>query len=430
MKTEPPPRHHEEGEPPPESLIHHQEPTLLEQWFRRNLQRGWSFWATVALVAAGAAAVVMLVQRISGPNQSGVKAWTELASVVSAPSSMSPFGPDPNAGLPDRLKVIADDYEDTAAGRWARLRAASLLLNEGSTELATTRRSAGAGKIVEADELFNQLYELAEQKEGPLDRLAVNLGLAQNLDGRALKRMAALGMARAAEARMGLDADDTDHASLEDVLALYDRVIEEFPDTPEAEQAEAQRRRLQRSDSIAFYEQLARFDPNASIPGAPSMPGIDLAPGGSSPLQDLLGLPPSGSPGGGGLPGMTIPGLPGGSPLGSGLPSAPSIDLSAPDDSADMPAPVPIPEVTPAAEPAAAPLPVEPEPAPAGSEPSPSPTAESPRVPDDPFGSSPATPPTPTADPPPAPEPEPTPAEVPAPGGLPESVFPSGGPNG
>jgi hypothetical protein len=429
MKTEPPPRHHHEGEPPPESLIHHQEPTLLEQWFRRNLQRGWSFWTTVVLVVAGAAALVMLVQRISGPNQSGVKAWTELASVVSAPSSMSPFGPDPNAGLPDRLKVIADDYEDTAAGRWARLRAASLLLNEGSTELATTRRSAGAGKIVEADAIFTDLYELAEAKTGPLDRLAVNIGLAENLDSSALKRMAALGMARAAEARMGLDADDTDHASLDDALALYDRVIEEFPDTPEAEQAEKNKRRLQRSDSIAFYEQLARFDPNASIPGAPSMPGIDLAPGGSSPLQDLLGLPPSGASGG--LPGLSIPGLPGGTSSGLGLPSAPSIDLSAPDDSADMPAPVPIPEVTPAAEPVPETVPVDPDPAQAGTEPapSPSPTSESPRVPDDPFGSSPGTPPSPSAEP--TPSSEPAPSEAPAPsGGLPESVFPSGGPNG
>ncbi|QDV34457.1 tetratricopeptide repeat protein [Tautonia plasticadhaerens] len=413
MKTEPHPRQHHEGEPPPESLIHHEEPTLLEQWFRRILERGWSFWATIGLVAAAAAAAFILLQRASGPGREAVEAWTELASVATAPSSMTPFGPDPNAGLPDRLLEIAELNPETAAARWARLRAASLLLNEGSGELATTRRSAGAGKVVEAGDLF------AELADAPGDE--------------SLRRMATLGVARAAEARMGLDADDTDHADLDEVLALYDRVVEQFPDTPEAEQAERQTRRLQRSESIAFYEQLAAFDPNASIPGAPSFPGIDLPSGSSSPLEGLLGPSPFGTPGGAfpGLPGGSIPGLPGAPTPSTG--SGSGIELPAPGDSDEMPAPVPLPEVVPA-DPAPEPVPVEPAPEPAGTEPpadppTPAPAPDSPVVPDDPFGT-----PAPSAEPspPPAPdaEPAPTPGPEPEADGLPESVFPSGGPNG
>lgn len=413
MKTEPHPRQHHEGEPPPESLIHHEEPTLLLQWFQRNLERGWSFWATVGLGLAAVVAVYLLIQRVSGPSQEGVEAWTELASVATAPSSMNPFGENPNADLPDRLLEIAELNPDTAAARWARLRAASLLLNDGSAELATTRRSIGEGKVVEAGEAFAALVD------APGDE--------------ALRRMATLGVARAAEARMGLDADDTDHADLDEVLALYDRVIEQFPDTPEAEQAEQKKRLLQRSESIAFYEQLAKFDPNASIPGAPGGTGIDLPGGGSSPLDSLLNPSTFGSPGGAfpGLPGGSIPGLPGGLPpsTGSGLGSGSGIELPAPGGSEEMPAPVTLPEVVPA-EPGADTVPAEPSPEPAGTEPpaetpapSPSPSADSPVVPDDPFGS-----PTPSADPAPAPEPEPETGE--AGGGLPESVFPSGGPGG
>lgn len=410
MKTEPQPRHHHEGEPPPESLIHHDEPTMLEQWIRRMIQKGPAFWAGVVLILAGLVGGLWIAYRIGGPDRTAVAAWNELASISVAPSAAASFGADPNAGLPERLKGIAATHPDTAAAHWARLRAASLLLNEGSAELATSRRSAGMGKVVEADDLFNQVYRDAANGND------------------ALKRLAALGRARSAEARMGLNADDTDHAKLDDVLPLYESVIEEFPETPEAAQASKTLRRLRRSDSIAFYEALSAYEPNASA-GGPSgldLPGLNLAPGASSPLEGLFGLPP-----GGGSPGGTIPGL-------EGLNLAPSTDLNTPSEtpeSPDMPAPVGLPELPPATtdEPADD-VPVIPPPEPAPSEtpaPAPSETSapEAPRVPDDPFGTPAPAPPVPV-DPEPAPAtPEPAP-ETPAPSGeLPDEVFPSGGPN-
>ncbi|MEW4568219.1 hypothetical protein AB1L88_10155 [Tautonia sp. JC769] len=420
MKTEPQPRHHHEGEPPPESLIHHDEPTMLEQWIRRMIQRGPGFWAGVLLILAGLVGGLWIAYRIGGPNQAGVAAWNELASIGVAPSAAAAFGADPNAGLPERLKGIAETHPDTAAAQWARLRAASLLLNEGSAELATSRRSAGAGKVVEADDLFNAVYNDAESND-------------------ALKRLAALGRARAAEARMGLNADDADHAKLDDVVALYEAVIEEFPETPEATQATGTLKRLRRSDSIAFYEALSAYEPSASAggPAGLGLPGLNLAPGASSPLEGMFGLPPGGgSPGG--LPGGTIPGL-------EGLDLSPSIDLSSPSDSEspadapDLPAPVGLPDLPPATtEDPAADVPVTPAPEPAPGEsatetPAPAPTEtpapEAPRVPDDPFGTS--TPAPAPVEPEPAPvDPEPA-AEPPAPapsGELPDEVFPSGGP--
>ncbi|WP_169975749.1 hypothetical protein [Tautonia rosea] len=412
MKTEPQPRHHHEGEPPPESLIHHDEPTMLEQWIRRMIQKGPGFWAGVVLILAGIVGGLWIAYRIGGPNQTSVAAWNELASISVAPSVAAAFGSDPNAGLPERLKGIAETHPDTAAAQWARLRAASLLLNEGSAELATSRRSAGAGKVVEADDLFNGVYRDAGEND-------------------TLKRLAALGRARSAEARMGLNADDTDHAKLDDVLALYESVIEEFPETPEAQQASNTLRRLKRSDSIAFYEALSTYEPSASAGAASGLdlPGLNLAPGASSPLEGLFGLPP-----GGGSPGGTIPGL-------EGLDLSPSIDLSTPSDAPDapdMPAPVGLPELPPATTDEPADVPVIPAPEPAPSEtpapaPSESPVLETPRVPENPFGT-----PTPApVEPDPAPETpapvEPEPAsepEAPAPSGeLPDEVFPSGGSN-
>jgi hypothetical protein len=423
MKTEPQPRQHHEGEPPPESLIHHDEPTLLEQWIRGLAAKGVGFWMGITLILGGAVAAIIIAYRVGGPSREGLEAWNELASIGVAPSSLMPFGPDPNAGLPERLREIARAHPGTLAAQWAELRAASLLLNEGSAELATSRRSAGAGKVIEADGIFAELYEDAKDDF--------------------LKRMAALGKARAAEARLGLDPDDPDRAQLDEVTALYDAVIEDYSDTPEAKQAAALRRRLVRSDSIAFYDQLSRFDPGtSSAPGGSDfgLPGMTLPPGGSGAIDDLFGLPPggsgSGSGSGSGLPGGSIPGL-------EGFNLSPPIDPGTPAEPGAAPEATP----TPTPSPDTGTLPDLPglDLEPPSDAPEPSPAPVTPQVPDDPFGgsSTPAPSPAPAPEEPapdapsildePAPvDPGPAPADEPGPsgndgGGLPDDVFPGAG---
>ena len=438
MKTEPPARHLQQGEAPPESLIHHEEPTLLEQWFRHAAERGASFWITVALVVALAIVGVYAVRSLGRPGAAAAAAWTELAAIGTAPASSSPFGPSSDVDLPGRLREIARSHADTPAAAWADLRAATLLLNQGSAELATTRRSAATGMILDADDLFEAVLEAA-----PADA--------------PLQRNAALGRARAAEARLGLDADDPAHAKLSEVLALYQGVADDYPETPEGDFAADLRRRLDRGESRAFYEQLARYDADAllSDPEAASgLPGFNLGPGESSPLLNFPGLSPSRTTGGGGLPGGSLPGFEFSPP--ADLPPAPE----PPTNDAAMPAPEAVPPpggAEPSSEepaPGAPTIPVDPAPAevepataPATDEPAPAPS-ESTEIPDDPFGDA----PSPTVAPSPAPatdEPSPAPSETteipddpfgdtpsptvapsPAPvGELPEDVFPSSGPS-
>ena len=418
MKTEPPARHLQQGEASQESLIHHEEPTLLEQWFRQAADRGPSFWIAAALIVAVAIGGVVLIRRLGRPGAASAAAWTELAAIGTAPSSSSPFGPSPDVDLPERLREIARSHADTPAAAWADLRAATLLLNQGSAELATTRRSAATGMILDADDLFESVFEDAP-------------------DDAPLRRMAALGRARAAEARLGLDADDPAHAKLSEVLELYRGVADDYPETPEGKLADDLHRRLGRSESRAFYEQLARFDADAVLadPGAASgLPGLDLGPGESSPLMDFPGLSPSTL--GGGLPSDSLPGFEFSPPRD--LPPSPATPSDEPpsDDSA-MPAPVIVPpadDAEPATDdaatapsepvPSAPTIPVDPSPAEVEPATSPSAEAEMPtpapseteatELPDDPFGDATTL------------SVEPSPA---IPVALPEDVFPADGPS-
>ena len=452
-------RHHDEDEAPPESLIHHDEPTLLEQWFRRGMERGAAFWATVGLILAAVVATLLLVSWWAAPDADARRAWSELAVTGTDPAAAS-IGADPLAELPDLERLYSvPRYAGTAAARWAKLRAATLLLNEGSAQLATSRRGTGAERVLEAAVLFDELKDEAKEAE--------------------LKRLAALGLARAAEARLGLNASElTDAAdaladsgidaeppgrvTVDEVVGLYERVAEEYPDSFEAEQANSLARRLRRPDSVAFYESLASYDPDLAVPGGPSP--LELGPGSSSPLggpaasgalDGLFGSGPSGLP----LPGSTGTGMPaGGSGSGSDLFNTPVPGLDdLPPPSGVTPGDVGTPEVAPPAGAAEVPMPTVPiveapatpsgegegegqaegegeaMPAPAPPEPAAEPAPAEPSddsadLPTDPF----APAPKPAAEPPPAAEPAPSPAtEEPAPadeepspsGELPGSVF-------
>lgn len=450
-------RHHAEDEAPPESLIHHDEPTLLEQWFRRGMERGAAFWATVGLILAAVVATLLLVSWWAAPDAEARRAWSELAVTGTDPAAAN-FGADPLGELPDLERLYSvPRYEGTAAARWAKLRAATLLLNEGSAQLATSRRETGAERVLEAAVLFDEIKSEAKEDE--------------------LKQLAALGLARAAEARLGLNADElTDAAdaladsgidaeppgrvTVDEVVALYEQVAEDYPDSFEGEQATELARRLRRPDSVAFYESLASYDPDLAVPGGPSP--LDLGPGSSSPLSgpaasgaldNLFGSGPSGLP----LPGSTGTGMPaGGAGSGSDLFNTPVPGLDdLPPPSGVAPGDVGAPEVAPPAGSAEVPMPTVPiveapatptgenegegqaegegeampAPSDAAAEPTPTePADDSAGLPTDPFAPAPkpAAEPSPAEEPAPAPpSDEPAPAvEEPSPSGeLPGSVF-------
>ncbi|CAN5898590.1 hypothetical protein BH23PLA1_BH23PLA1_34520 [soil metagenome] len=382
---------------PSETVIHHPEEDMTElgRIVKRAIDKGPAFWGLIAGGAAVVVAGILIVIRMTAPDPAASRAWTELAVVDRDPSAL--FGIDLGGATVSpsrRLLEIADQHGSTRAGQWARFQAATILLNEGAAELITTAREAGAGKLRDADELLREVHESTEDPT--------------------LQRMAALGMARAEEARLGLDAEDPDRGRIDRAVELYEAVAKRWPDTPEADRAERLARRLQRAESQRFYNALARFDPLAT-PTAPMFPGMDplLGPGESRTLEDLLGPD---FQFGGSTPFGTGSGMPPGPGLDDlGLPPALS-----PDD-AEMPAPVPLdsdpgPSPSPGPDVEAMPITpsIEPTPEPVAE---PEPTAPAPvTLPANPFGQ-----PRPA----PAPEPEAPPETTPTPEAAPEPVIPA-----
>lgn len=391
---------------PSETVIHHPEKDMTElgRLVKRAIDKGPAFWGFLAAGVALVVGLVMVIIRLTAPDPSEARAWTELAVVDSDPSSMfgldmgGSSGPSPA----QRRLEIADRYESSRAGQWAKLQAASILLNEGSSELPTASREDAKGKLMEAAELFQEVEDATQDST--------------------LKRLATLGQARAEEARLGFDLEDPERGKIDRAIELYESVAERWPDTPEGNSASKLARRLLRPESKRFYDSLARFDP-AAAPVAPSIPGLDfpLGPGEGRTLDDLLG------------PGFDFGGVGSfGSGMGTGTGAGTSEESSpltddlgipalSPDDDSEMPAPVPIDpsaESLPGSGTEAMPIvpPTEPD--------------SSPSLPAMPFGQPSTQPrPEPEPTPEPTPEPQPTPDAEPAPSpspSLPSNPFGGG----
>lgn len=274
MKHEPHAPTHVTPPPVTETHIHHEpEPTILARWLQQGMEQGPIFWVATALVVAGIGALVFYTNRQAGAGSKAQEAWSELAAISDDPTA-SLFNSAIASDVPEQLEEVASAHPDTTAAAFARLQAASILLREASGELASTRRTDAVGKLLEADELFNDILAKATEPT--------------------IRRIAAFGAARSAEARLGLSLEDSNRPKPSEVVALYEKVVADFPNTPEADRAKQLATRLGDEDSLAFYDRLAKFDPDAVLipppPGSPSslMPGSTLAPGESGGLMDLL----------------------------------------------------------------------------------------------------------------------------------------------
>jgi tetratricopeptide (TPR) repeat protein len=245
MKDEPPLRHKSHVQPSP-TVIHHYEDdeTLLARWLRRGYEKGAKFWFLVGGVAVVIAVLMVLVSGLSAGRSVTHQAWAELMMAK---------------GADDQVR-IAEAQAATPAAPWALLQAAEGRYDEGVRELPGNREAAGP--------LLNRAYELFEQAYREADPKAEL--------GDALKRLAALGMGRALEARN----------ELERAKDQYRSVAKQWPDTPEGRQAARLAERLERPENVEFYKKLYAFKPKE----------VTVPPGGTSTLDLPFGHPPLDGP--------------------------------------------------------------------------------------------------------------------------------------
>lgn len=246
---EPPlrPRHQHEHAP---TVIHHPEEdeTLLYRWFHRVYEKGPVAWALACGTLVAVVVVALIVRGLMAGRSVEANSWKQL---------MLAEGPDPRVAL-------AKSAVGPVAG-WALIQAAEVRYQEGFRHLPQSRDAALP--------LLKQAHDLYAE------------ALRKSPEGSPQRPLAALGMARALEARGDLDA----------AIEQYRSVAKSWPNSPYGWRAAQLADQLQAPQGRQFYEQFAAYKPAE----------VRLPPGGRSNL--IPGLP-------GTSPGGVIPGLPGGGP--------------------------------------------------------------------------------------------------------------------
>ena len=223
---------------PPEVVppVVHTEPvdeTMLAAWLRRTMSQGPKSWAlTLGMVALVVAAFYFGNGLVAGK----VETNQEWAALMLAKDD------------DDRLRVA--ESSSYPIEPWALIQGAEGRYREGFENLPANR-DAAMPLLSRAVELFTD----AERKSPA---------------GSASKRIAALGMARALEAR-----NERDKA-----LDQYRAVAKAYPAEAEGKRAATLADRLARPDSEEFYKRLFAFEPRkATLPGLPGTSGSLLPPG-------------------------------------------------------------------------------------------------------------------------------------------------------
>jgi tetratricopeptide (TPR) repeat protein len=252
--TQTAPKHLIEHEVPPDLHHHQDEATLLAQWLRKAIDKGPVYWLVPGLIVVGGIVLAVAVGNWTGKPSANSAAWLDLML----------------ADTPEEQIKVAET-PGPAAG-WALLQAAEARYQEAFNDLPANREAA-LPLLTKAHDLFEQ----ASQKSDA-DPMC--------------KRRAALGMARALEARGDLEA----------AISQYEKVAKNFPSTPEASRAELLARELRKPENQKFYQNFASYKPTEmtlpprgrgfldSLPA--SHPPID-GPVVPAPGLDLPTLPPA-----------------------------------------------------------------------------------------------------------------------------------------
>ncbi len=205
------------------TVIHNPEDdmSLLARWLRHAMENQTRFWTLISGLVAVVVLIAVLANGLSLGRDGSDEAWTELAT----------------AKTPGDRVAIAKEFAKTPASQFALLQAATEYFNQGFNDLPANRDVA-LPRLKQALDLFEQV-----EHEAPQDSPQA--------------RVAALGAARALEARNQLDK----------AIAKYKEVAKTWPDTNEAKEAERLVRLLQKPESQEFYKALYAYKaPTATLP--------------------------------------------------------------------------------------------------------------------------------------------------------------------
>jgi hypothetical protein len=125
------------------------------------------------------------------------------------------------------FETVADDFEGTTAGTWARLRAGEEYLRDG-IRLSLSDRAASNERLEEAQQSFDKVLKLTEAP--PEVREKALFGLASCLE-----------------------AMSSEQTTTQPAIEAYEQLIEEFPDTRYKRWAEERMETLKSSDAQEFY---------------------------------------------------------------------------------------------------------------------------------------------------------------------------------
>jgi hypothetical protein len=298
MKEQTQHRHKAGAEP---VVIHHdEEPTILARWLKQGLEKGVGFWLFVVAGTVLALGLILWLSAWMSRPQEGSKAWLE----VMVPSqSRKTSGTGKYEGMPATVRpllALADEAPKTPAARWALLRAATMLYQEGLRDLPNQRETARP-TLQQAIELFDRVVNLA-----PAD-------VPEAL-------IAAAGKARALESRGELD----------DAIKQYEFVASRWPKTKQGEAAAKRARDLADPSVKKFYDDFYTMD----LSQIPSAAGGTTTPGLPGSLFGDPVVPPPGN--------IPLLGDPAPAPVmtpGGEFPK----DLFAPESSTSTPAETPAP---------------------------------------------------------------------------------------
>jgi len=288
---------------------HELEQNELAQWLgdvAKTIKPYQNLILGMLLVVLVGTAAYAVWSRQSGSRSAA--AWTALFEAV---ESNDPF----------QFDDVITDYEGTRAAECAAVMAGDIHLSEGCRLLFENKANANQ-ELRRATEYYMSVLETSEDPS--------------------LRERATFGLARALEAQ----ARDLDEA-----IARYSEVVENWPDGPFAMAAQRRIEDLKRAETRAMYDRFARFDPKPAFSDEPGVPGqrppfdLDNIPEDSSlftPSSPFGGSSPETTPDDGSSVPIELPGMPaepaGESTEPAGEPAQPTGEPSPPAGESTEPA--------------------------------------------------------------------------------------------
>jgi tetratricopeptide (TPR) repeat protein len=214
----------------------------LARWLADTIEAIKPHANTIVLVVCAAALVFAGVSWWRWYSASASQqTWDALARALHSP------------GAAGALDDLVEKYPGSDVARWAAVLAADTYLRDGCDQVLTSK------------EMANQQLQKA------VDHYATVLE-DQRLDP-ALRERATFGLARAYEALSGTRRSE---GELDQAAALYEQLLNDWPQGAYAKMAARRAAELKRTDIRKFYDQLAQYDPRKTSGPEPIGPGQGL----------------------------------------------------------------------------------------------------------------------------------------------------------